>query len=424
MPDLSTLRMRSRSTRTKIPKSAQPLAGIQVARLASLPEARALAPEWARLAETAGAGNPFHHPDLLVPWVERSLRPGEQIWLLAARKGGRLVGVAPLYRRSWGPGLAHSMQLWGTGRGSNLVELPQFLLGQEQPRAVARALVDQLCADSGRWDWAELLLGDGLWLEPDWLPRGGTMTLLTKGIRANVVLPVTLDEPPALKRNVRESLRRARNRLERAYPGGWSITCATSSADVPGAVSDLAGLHGERSRLAGKKRHPNALAREADWTFLSTAVTALATRGAVAVYRLMADGLAIAALLVLRTEECTYFLLSGMSQSAWEFSPVTLLQRSAIDDAIARGQQCVNFSTGADTPKLRWSEKLTLTPEFVLVPDRFPARVRFGTYWQASAAAAVARERHRHTLAGESEVLASAPCHREPAVSPPWPRRG
>ena len=421
MSDLRTLR--SRSARTTAPAAAQPLAGIHVVRLGSLPEARALAPEWARLAETAGAGNPFHHPDLLMPWAERSLRPGEQIWLLAARKGGRLVGVAPLYRRSWGPGLAHSMQLWGAGRGSNLIELPQVLVGREQPRAVARALVDRLCADSSRWDWAELLLGGSLWLEPDWLPRGGTVTLLTKGIRANVVLPVSMGTQPALKRNVRESVRRARNRLERAYPGAWSITRATSSIDVPGAVSDLAGLHGERSRLTGKKRHPNALARKADWTFLSAAVTALARREAVAIYRLVADGAAIAALLVLRTDGCTYFLLSGMSHSAWEFSPVTLLQRQAIEDAIALGQQCVNFSTGADTPKLRWSETLTLNPEFVLVPDRFAARLRFGVYWQAAAAAAVARERHRHTLAGEGGVLPSAPCHGELPVSPPWPRQ-
>ena len=424
MPEVSAMLVRPPSRGTRTGRAPQPPAGIQVVRLRSLPQVRALAPEWARLAETAGALNPFHHPDWLVPWAERSLRPGEQIWLLTAHKRGRLVGVAPLYRRSWGPGLAHSMQLWGTGRNSTLIELPQFLLDQEQPRAVARALVDRLCAESRGWDWAELLLGESLWLEPDWLPRGGTVTLLTKGVRANVVLPVNGPEPPAMKRNLRESLRRARNRLDRAYPGAWSIACATTGPDMPGALADLARLHDERSRLAGKKRHPNALAREADWAVLSGAAAALAGRGAVAVYRLLVDGLAIAALLVLRTPECTYLLLSGMSESGWEFSPVTLLQQRAAEDAVKLGQRCVNFSTGADTPKLRWSEKLTATPEFVLVPNRFGARVRFAAYWQASAAAAVARERNRHQLAGESGTLPCRPCYQDLAVAPPRPRRG
>ena len=105
---------------------------------------------------------------------------------------------------------------------------------------------------------------------------------------------------------------------------------------------------------------------------------------------------AIAALLVLRTKECMYFLLSGMSQQAWEYSPITLLQSKAIEDAVALGHGSVNLSTGPDTAKLRWSENLTVSTEFVLVPDRPFSRLVFGAYWQASAAAEVTRERHRH----------------------------
>jgi len=372
--------------------------GIHVTRVASLREARVFIPEWANLAETAGARNPFVHPDWLVPWAERFLRPTEQVWLLMARRRGQLVGVAPFYRHSWGRGLAHSMQLWGTGRHSTLIELPQLLLDGEQPRVVARTLVAWLCANTRSWDWAMLPLEDQLWFEPDWLPKEAGVTVLSNTVRPSVVLSISKDRPPTLKRNLRESLRRARNRLERAYPAGWSVSCATDRAELLSALPDLAELHADRSRLAGKKRHRNILRRDADRAFLSVAALAAAERNGVALYRLLIHGQAVAALLVLRTPDCSYLSVSGMSKDAWEFSPTTLLQWHAIDDAVTLGHSWVNLSTGPDTTKLRWSEQLAVNPEFALLPDRPFARMAFGAYWQAAAAAEIVRERHRHRL--------------------------
>jgi CelD/BcsL family acetyltransferase involved in cellulose biosynthesis len=375
-----------------------PSAHIQVTSLISMPEVRAFANEWAEFADTAGARNPFTHPDCLMPWAERFLRSSDQIWLLTARDQDRLVGVAPFYRRSSRPRLAHSMQLWGTGRDSRLVELPQLLLDQEQPRAVARALVAWLCSAAVAWDWAFVPLEDPLWLEPEWLPRGGQVTVLTKTVRASVVLPITAGSPPPLKRNVRESLRRARNRLDRAFPGQWSVSRAVDRADLMHDLQDLAVLHADRSRMAGKEQHPNALGRPADWSFLRAWMSASAERGGACLYRLLARDHAIAALLVLRTRDCSYFLLSGLNEQSWEFSPTTLLQWCAIEDAVALGHRWVNMSAGPDTAKLRWSEQLAKSAEFILVPDRAWSRIAFAGYWQMSAAMQLARERNRHVL--------------------------
>jgi CelD/BcsL family acetyltransferase involved in cellulose biosynthesis len=390
-----------RGNGTRFKNSAQHLAkvdGIDVTRVESLREARVFIPEWASLAETAGARNPFVHPDWLVPWAEHFLRPSEQVWLLMARRRGQLVGVAPFYRHSWGRGLTHSMQLLGTGRHSTLIELPQLLLDGERPRAVARALVAWLCTKTSAWDWAMLPLEDQLWLEPDWLPKDATVTVVNNTVRPSVVLPISKDKQPVVKRNLRESLRRARNRLERAYPCGWSVSCSTERAELLSALPDLVKLHADRSRLAGKKRHPNKLRCEADLSFLSSAVNAAAEHDGVALYRLLIHGNPMAALLALRTRDCTYLSVSGMSQEAWDFSPTTLLQGRAIDDAIALGHRWVNLSTGPDTPKLRWSEKLEVSPEFALIPNKPFSRMAFGAYWQVAAAVTVARERNRHRL--------------------------
>lgn len=375
---------------------------ISITAMTSLAEARAFAPEWGELARAADAGNPFVHPDWLLPWAERFVRPNEQIWLLAARKHGRLIGVAPFYRRSWGSGLAHSMQLWGTGRNVRFVELPQFLLDPDEPRKAAHALVSRLSADSHAWDWAFVSLQPELWVESDWLPKGGSIIVLLKLVRASVVRPIDGVTPPVMKRNVRESIRQGRNRLDRVYPGRWSIDSATDRADILSALSDLATLHRARSTMTGKEVHRDTLRDKAEMSFLSAALSASADRGGVCIYRLLVEGRAVAALLVLRGAESSYFLLSGMSEEFWDYSPVTLLQGRAIDDAIKLGHREVNLSTGPDRAKQRWSEHIVSSPEFVLVPDRPLSIGKFSAYWLAAAAAAVQRERNRHDVLSPS----------------------
>lgn len=379
-----------------------PKANISVTRMTSLAEAHAFTREWAAFAEDAGAKNPFVHPDWMIPWAERFLRSHEQIWLLAARQNGELVGVAPYYRRSWGSGLAHSMQPWGTGRDSDLIQLPQFLLDQSQPRKVARALVGSLCTGVKLWDWAFVPLEEPLWFEPDWLPEGGSIIVLDRMVRASVVRPIDTSSPPVMKRNVRESVRRARNRLDRAYPGRWCISRATSRSDILDAFPDLLSMHAARSRIPGKEMHANLLEQESNSSLLLAVLAASADRGGACIYRLVIEDRAMAALLVLRTAECSYFLLSGMSEPSWEYSPVTLLQGCAIDDAIKLDHRRVDLSTGPDTAKMRWSEHVLVHPEFVLVPNRSLSLARFGTYWLGSAAAAVKRERGRHRLLSSS----------------------
>jgi CelD/BcsL family acetyltransferase involved in cellulose biosynthesis len=377
---------------------------IDVTVTSSLDEARAFGVEWAKFADQAGGSNPFVHPDWMLPWAERFVGRGEQVYLFAARQDGRLVGVAPFYRRSWGPGLAHSMQLWGTGRHSDLTDMPGLLVDQTQPRNVTRALVGSLCAQSKSWDWAHVPLHHSLWFEPDWLPKGGAIIALAGTVRASVVRTVGELGSLPVKRNVRESLRRARNRLTRDFAGRWTVDRATSRTDVLNAMTDLQILHAARSRMIGKEIHPNVLRDDADASYLRAVVATAADRDGVCIYRLLVDDRAIAALLVLRTPETSYLLLSGMSQEAWDYSVVTLLQGCVMDDARKLGHRHVNLSTGPNTAKLRWSEEILVHPEFVLVPDRPLSLARFGGYWLAAAGAAVKRERRRHRL-----LIASSP---------------
>jgi CelD/BcsL family acetyltransferase involved in cellulose biosynthesis len=163
-------------------------------------------------------------------------------------------------------------------------------------------------------------------------------------------------------------------------------------------MADLQGLHAARSLMSGKEVHPNVLRDDADASYLRTVLAVAADRGGVCIYRLFVDSRAIAALLVLRTPVTTYLLLSGMSEEAWDYSAVTLLQGLAMDDAEQLGHRYVNLSTGPNTPKLRWSQEILVHPEFLLVPDRPLSLARFGAYYLVAAAAALKRERRRHKV--------------------------
>jgi CelD/BcsL family acetyltransferase involved in cellulose biosynthesis len=371
---------------------------INVTVLRSLSEVSALAGEWAALAEEHGQGNPFVHPDWLMAWAERFLRKSDQIWLFAARQEGKLVGVAPYYRRSRAGGLAHSMQLWGAGRLGKFIELPALLAEQGQSRAVVRSLVRELCGHSKAWDWAYVPLPHPVWFEPDWLPKGGSITVLSGMVRACVVRPVSGSQPFTLKRNIRESLRRAHNRLDRSFPGQWRVDCAGGRDEIAAALKDLVCLHTARSQIAGKEFHDNVFGDDSELRFLSAVLETSSARGGACIYRLMVQDRPIAALLVLRTKECSYFSLSGVSREGWDYSPVTLLQGQAIDDAIKLGQSFVNFSVGPNTSKLRWSEEISVQSEFLLIPNRRLSAGFFGGYWMALAGTTLRREQRQHKL--------------------------
>src|SRR3974377_16939 len=66
--------------------------------------------EWTELCRRSAA-TPFQSPQWLIPWT-RHLFGGGEIWIVAMRDGGKLVGIAPLFR--WG---AHERRVSFLGAG-------------------------------------------------------------------------------------------------------------------------------------------------------------------------------------------------------------------------------------------------------------------------------------------------------------------
>jgi CelD/BcsL family acetyltransferase involved in cellulose biosynthesis len=367
-----------------------------VTRLTGHAELAALDAEWRALYELGTAGNPFASPDWTGTWLRHFVAERE-LAVLAVRRNGQLIGVAPWYVRRLA-GVVRSVQLAGTIRHPGLTELPQVLTAPDEHRSVLRAVLHYWCARPGEWDWLELPIEHGKgWLEPEWI--GPAFIVRHKAVRPAVVLPLPADVETlrsTLKRNVTESLRRARNRLDKSGQA-WTITAHTES--IADALPVLRRLHGARAEMSGRRRHPDMLADDDRFDCYAEAVTKLAARGRAELLTLDVAGIARAALLVLRAPGASYLAASGVDPDWWQVSPVTLLQWTAMCRAVARGDGEVNLSMGPDVAKLRWSEQVVPHMEFVVCGPRARSRLLLAGYAALGAVAAMRREKRRHEVA-------------------------
>lgn len=384
----------------------------------------ALEADWRAFADEAAPFNPYASPDWTLTWLRHVVQESE-LAVLTVHRDSRLIGIAPFYVRD----LAHlvrTAQLAGTGRLGALTEVPQVLAAPGETRRVMRAVVEHWLTRSEEWDWLELpLTADQGWFEPQWLGESRAVRGLVqhKTTRAAVVMPLTeraeQSSPPSLrpllKRNVWESVKRARHRLDRAGEP-WEIAVHTDPGDVRSALPELRRLHAARAEMEGARVHPDALGEPRRRAFFNDAVHRMAASGRVELLTLDVAGAPVAAQLVLRAASSAYFALSGIDPQWWSVGPVTLLQYTAMERALERGDAEVNLSVGPDISKLRWSERVVQHPEFVVCGPRGRSRALLSGYAAAAAVAAVRREAARHQVR-ENHGHEHEPRTHEPARS-------
>lgn len=389
-----------------LPPSLRPRRGtsqLSVVRYASVAELTQLMGTWRELRQRCGSSNPFTSPQWVTAWASH-FTTGHELEVLAVLRADRLIGVAPCYVRPLGPRL-RAVQLIGTARHAALTELPEVLAEPGQVRPVLRAVVRHWCARWREWDWLELPMGAHQgWFEPEWLTggpaAGGGVRHKTTRPTVVLTLPQRADElSGSLKRNVRESIRRAGNRLNRTGRS-WEVTRHTGERSVRMALPVLAHLHAARSALPGRRRHPDVLGEPAHLAFLGDVLPRMAAEDEAEILTLDVEGEAIAAQLVLRASRADYVSFSGVDPAWWHASPVTLLQWRAAENAVALGRTELNLSLGPDVAKLRWSEQVAQHPEFAVCGPRLRSKAAYTAYAAAAAAASVRREAARHRIVG------------------------
>lgn len=355
---------------------------LKVEALTTLATAEGIADEWRELHDSSRDVNPFSGPDWALTWLKHFAVEGQrEALVLAVRDGDRLVGVAPLYRHRMLRGIATIVQPIGTGDPwIGPYELPSIAAAAGLGRDVARAIVEFLCERSGAWDWANILLGSAApWFEPEWLPDW-KFTISVRNVRAAVILDLSGGTNIyAGRRNLKESFRRARNRLTRDFgPDGWSVRRVVGAADVAAAFDRLSDLHGERADLQnGQPIHANVVADAGVRAFLREVVVRLSARGRASVYELLVGDEVKACQLVFHTETASYSSISGAAEQIWPYSAVTYLQSQIVSDAQAVGHERLCLSLGPNQAKLRWTDTVETYTEFGLVGPRLRSRLLY-----------------------------------------------
>ena len=321
--------------------------------------------------------NPFCAPSWVVIWYHHFVPDLSRRRLCFVRSdAGELVGVAPLWidPDRVGPiGVAARLRLVGAGQGSALLELPQVLAAEGQARQVMGTLVREyatpgsVLADADVFD---LAVADGQgWFEPEWLALGDrtASSWLHVDTQVSVIVPLAPTWPETvsgLKRNVKESLRRSRNRLAKQE---LPYEVVRRGADLDGAaVSRFFDLHGSRAKRTGQAQHHDAFAQPERRNFLRELLPQLGAAGEAAIWELWLGGREVAAQLVLYAPGTIYVHSSGFDPDTWELGPVTHLQEHAFRAACEAGLRWINMSPGPNLAKLRWSERLLRHDQFTL----------------------------------------------------------
>ena len=392
--------------RTQEPADRTPALGSPAAYVVEVVSRRdvdGVLPEWRDLHRRVGSWTPFSDPDAQLAWCELFVPSGQERILTVRRTTTReLVAVLPLFEvgLAAGPLPVRVLQPFGALHEPLLHELPELLVDAACARPVLAATVAWLAAHRD-WDWVELPLGqDQAWFEARWAADAGLTpaVVVHKEVVPSVVLGLPPSgEPPVLKRNLRESLRRSRNRVKR-LPGNWSVDCVgPDDARWDRAFDDLRSLHGARAGMDGVVAHDDVFAgtSQAD---LVQAVARGSAHARPRVFRLLRDRTAVAALLTFDCGDRTWLSVSGLAADHWELGAVTLLQWEAVQEAARAGRRTVCFPTGVDTAKLRWSEDVRVSHVFVLVNPRRWSRAWFRVYWLVRSLRYVSRLERRSTV--------------------------
>ena len=360
--------------------------------------------EWSELHRAARPGSVFEHPAWARTWAEQFLSNGdlECVTIRDPLLDGALIGIAPLYRKRYSAAgvIATCIQPLGTGRHEELTEVVQVLSLPDRLSAVMPAVVHHLEA-LPHWNWLQLSLGPGQrWFMPEWLEHRADYLLLHRVVRPCVLMRAPLEDPVellrSLKRNVRESLRRGRNRTKKL--GGVALRCETEVDAVSDALQHLTALHRQRSQMKGKVAHADMLAKNGQLPFLLGAVRLLAVAGLARVHVAAHDGRDVAALLVVSDGDTDYVSITGLDPDYWDLNLNTLLLFEVFAKAGALRRSAVNLSTGPDVSKLRWSTEIVTYNDFVVVRGDFRSRWLYGAYSHLSLVRRHHQERVRHRI--------------------------
>jgi len=340
-----------------------------------------LASEWNELYSRCSTATPFQSYAWLESWWREYGVPG-RLRLALVRKGGRLVGAAPLMVQRRGPWLVLSPL------GQGLSDFTEILL-------------DDGWAAEARLELASALLADPGWQVGDFheaRPGGATRCLYDgwPGARWQVPGSVCLEVPAGsldelLGKLPRRPSQRIRNRLRKIDEHGLTVR-RVAVAGVEEAVARLLRLHEQQwqGRGVNQEHLRPRFARH-----LVRAASSMVEQGQAAVFEHRIGERVVAVDVAVVGPGFIGAYIAGVDPSLRDQVDVaTLLLRPAMELAEQRGRPVVSMLRGEEPYKMRW-HPVPVRNERLLVgrPGRSPAAAAYAVAVRARAAAVDALRR-------------------------------
>jgi CelD/BcsL family acetyltransferase involved in cellulose biosynthesis len=330
----------------------------------------AVGPEWDALVERAGIEHPFLSHDWVRTWWE-CFGAGKELYVVAVRAGGVLIGLAPLMRvrtRMYG------IPVWRLDLIAN-VHTPRFdFIIAERADEVYAVILDHLQTRAPRWDILMLAeLAEGSATEPTLRRLGESRSLNTgvwiAGASPRIPLVGSFETFCAkLTSKRRSSLRQRRRRL--ALLGAVSIEVISDAERLGTAMED--GLRIEGASWKGEAG--TAIADDKDVKRFYELVAERAARSkTLRLLFLKVDQRRIAFGYCLRRGRTLYLLKTGYDPEYAPYSPFNILLFSVIELAFPEGLEAIDL-LGCDEPwKRAWTDQCIARRWLFLHRNTIPA---------------------------------------------------
>jgi CelD/BcsL family acetyltransferase involved in cellulose biosynthesis len=329
--------------------------GLHIQEVTTTEALEELRPEWSALWARCPTATPFQSPEWLIPWW-RYIGTGE-LWTLALRYRGHLVGLAPLYIYKKPDSSEREVFLVGIATSDYLDALFECDFTSHGTAAVFA----HLDAARHRWDVSDLqqLRRESPLLQAT-IPQGWQEEVSTQESCLVLTLPAGADELPELiPYRLRRNLGYYWRRAEKAGP--VRVKRADEN-DVDDLLESLFQLHSARwsSRGLAGVLAPAAVRKAHQET-----APALLSLGILRLYTLSLADRLVAVLYgfthSMAGKRRSYAYLSGFDPAFAWLSPGTLLFDHSIREAIREDAAEFDFLRGREAYKYHWRPHERLT---------------------------------------------------------------
>jgi CelD/BcsL family acetyltransferase involved in cellulose biosynthesis len=359
-------------TRAQVRLASPP---IQLREVTTLSQFDALASEWNALVDRLDLPSPFQSWEWNRTWWNH-FGAGRALQILEFRRGGRLIGLAPFFRRRLGkPALGLSMLLplgWeGGGRANGLSEQWELLF----PAVDRMALLESLAGWLKEHHWSTVLIpGFGPDdLMPSWIRdriayRGKGVIFDYRRVPASWEALVQ-----SLNKSMRDNVRYYPRLMERkGHPYRYEI--AATPAEISAALPILFNLHRERAESTLKIAHDNYFEYPNRRAFIREVTPLLAEQGQIRIGIARINNEPVAVQMWLEHGETMFLYYSGFLPKWSPHSVALLATIGAFQDGLKRGIRQIEFLAGGGHPKERWDTSQRVHSNIWLV--RHPAMTR------------------------------------------------